>query len=68
MAPLLVFASYAFAPEPMNLEFTPMEVIALAMSVAIVNLVAHDGESHWMEGVMLLAVYVILGMAFYFLP
>ncbi|MHC5022603.1 MAG: calcium/proton exchanger [Planctomycetota bacterium] len=68
VAPVLVFLSYAIAPEPMNLEFTPMEVIALAMSVSIVNLVAHDGESHWMEGVMLLAVYVILGMAFYFLP
>ena len=32
------------------------------------TLIAQDGESHWMEGVMLLAVYVILGIAFYFLP
>jgi Ca2+:H+ antiporter len=30
--------------------------------------VAQDGESHWMEGVLLLAVYVVTGIAFYFLP
>jgi len=34
----------------------------------VVNLVAQDGESHWMEGVLLLAVYLVIGIAFYFLP
>lgn len=68
IAPVLVFLSYAVGPHPMNLEFTPFEVLAVMMSVIVINLVAYDGESHWMEGVMLLAVYVILGMAFYFLP
>lgn len=68
IAPLLVFLSYVIGPHPMNLEFTPFEVIAVMMSVIVVNLVAYDGESHWMEGVMLLAVYVVLGMAFFFLP
>ncbi|MHC4989389.1 MAG: calcium/proton exchanger [Planctomycetota bacterium] len=66
-APLLVFLSYAFG-SPMDLEFTLFEVIAVAMSVFVVNLVAQDGESHWMEGVLLLAVYLVLGIAFYFLP
>ena len=38
------------------------------ISVVIVNFVAQDGESNWLEGVLMLAVYAVLGMAFYFLP
>ena len=68
VAPLLVFLSYVIGPSPMNLVFTPFEIIAVVVSVIVVESVSHDGESHWMEGVLLLAVYVILAMAFYFLP
>ena len=67
VAPVLVFASYLFGP-PMNLLFTPLEVITIGVSVAIVALIAQDGESNWMEGVLLLAVYAILGITFFFLP
>lgn len=67
VAPVLVFASYFFG-QPMDLIFTTFEVLAIAISVGIVSLISMDGESNWMEGVQLLAVYVILGMAFYFLP
>lgn len=66
-APLLVFLSYAFGA-PMDLEFTPFEVVAVVLSVLVVSQVAQDGESHWMEGVLLLAVYLVIGLAFYFLP
>jgi len=67
VAPLLVFISHAFG-RPMDLVFTTFEIAAVALSAAIVNLIALDGESNWMEGVLLLAVYGILGMAFYALP
>jgi Ca2+:H+ antiporter len=67
VAPLLVFMSYIFG-QPMDLLFTTFEVVSVALTVGIVSLVAMDGESHWMEGVQLLAVYFILAMAFYFLP
>jgi len=67
VAPVLVFLSYAFG-NPMDLRFTPFEVLAVAMAAGIVNLVAQDGESHWMEGVLLLAVYLVTGIAFYFIP
>ena len=67
VAPVLVFASYAFG-RPLDLLFTPFEVLAVVASVAVVNLVALDGEANWLEGVQLLAVYVILGLAFFFLP
>jgi Ca2+:H+ antiporter len=67
VAPVLVFLSYAIG-SPMDLLFTTFEVITVGMAVAIVCLVATDGESNWMEGVLLLAVYIIFAIAFFFLP
>mgnify|MGYP003350922957 CR=1 FL=1 len=67
VAPLLVFASYGFGT-PLDLIFTPFEVAAVTMSVLIFGFVSMDGESHWMEGVMLVGVYAMLAIAFYFLP
>ncbi len=68
IAPVLVFLSYWIAPRPMDLRFTTLEVVAVGISVWIMSLIANDGESHWMEGVQLLAVYVILALAFFWLP
>lgn len=68
VAPVLVFASYVIGPQPMDLLFTDLEVIAIVLSVGIMSVVAQDGESNWMEGVQLLAVYIILGIAFFYLP
>jgi len=48
--------------------FTPMEVVAVGVAVGIMEALSQDGESHWMEGVQLLAVYAILGVTFFFLP
>lgn len=67
VAPILVFASYVLG-RPLDLIFTPFEVAAVTVSVLIVGFVSMDGESHWMEGVMLVGVYLILAIAFYFLP
>jgi Ca2+:H+ antiporter len=67
VAPLLVFLSYGMG-RPMNLLFTSFEVITVGLGVLIVCLVAVDGESNWMEGVLLLAVYLIFAMAFFFMP
>jgi Ca2+:H+ antiporter len=67
VAPTLVFVSYAFG-KPLDLLFTTFEIAAIVLSVGIVNLIASDGESNWMEGVLLLAVYAILGLAFYTMP
>jgi len=68
VAPTLVFLSYLIAPAPMDLLFTVFELVAVGIAVLTITLIAHDGETHWMEGVQLLAVYVILAMGFYFLP
>ncbi len=66
VAPLLVLVSY-FMGHPMDLVFrNPLELIAIAAVAFVVNAIAHDGEVTWFEGVLLLAVYAILGLAFFF--
>jgi len=65
----LVFLSYLpFFDQRLDLVFSMMEVVALCVSALIVGLVAYDGESNWLEGMLLLAVYIMLGIAFYHLP
>jgi len=66
VAPLLVIISYLIG-KPMDLVFTnPLELMAIAGVAFTVNAIAHDGETTWFEGVMLLAVYLLLGIAFFF--
>ena len=67
VTPVLVFASLVLG-SPMTLQFNQLELIALTAASIISALVSLDGESNWLEGAMLLAVYGILGLAFFFLP
>lgn len=65
-APLLVIIGY-FLGHPMNLVFSsPLELIAIIAVALIVTSVTKDGETTWFEGVLLIAVYVALAMAFFF--
>ncbi len=66
VAPVLVFASLLLG-HPMTLIFNQFELLALIAGVLIAALVSADGESNWMEGAELLAVYLILGLAFFLL-
>ena len=68
VAPLLVLSSYAVGPRPMDLVFTPMEVLAVFLAVIIANEISRDGESNWLEGAQLLMVYILFAIVFYFLP
>jgi Ca2+:H+ antiporter len=68
VAPVLVLVSHFIGPRPLDLVFTPAEVLAVFVAVLITGQVASDGESNWLEGVQLLAVYAILAMVFFFLP
>ncbi|RIH85145.1 Ca(2+)/H(+) antiporter [Meiothermus luteus] len=68
VAPILVIVGY-FAGHPMDLVFqNPLELAALAASILATNAVVRDGETHWLEGVLLLGVYLLLGFAFFFTP
>ena len=66
VAPLLVVASW-FLGKPMTLVFTsPLDLFAIAGAAFIVNAITGDGEATWFEGVLLIGVYVLFGMAFFF--
>lgn len=63
VAPILIFISLFFTP--MSIIFNQFELIALTAAIIIANKVSHDGESNWLEGVQLLAVYLIIAAAFF---
>ena len=65
VAPVLVITG-ALLGVPMDLAFTRFEVVALGVAVIALAMIALDGETHWLEGAFLLAVYAVLGMGFYF--
>ncbi len=67
VAPLLVFISLLF-DHVLLLIFNVFELAALFSAGLVAALIASDGESNWLEGAQLLAVYLILGIAFFFLP
>jgi Ca2+:H+ antiporter len=52
----------------MTLVFNGYELAALVAATFIAVLISMDGESHWLEGAELIALYAILGLAFYFVP
>lgn len=67
VAPLLVLGSWAIG-HPMTLVFgNPLHLFAIAAAALIVNSIASDGEVTWFEGVLLLGVYALLGLAFFFI-
>jgi len=67
VAPVLVFASYGFHRQ-LSLEFSPPEVAAVVLAAFVTDQIAGDGETNWLEGVQLLALYAIIAVLFYFLP
>ncbi len=67
VAPILVFAGF-FLGQDMNLLFTRFEMWAVILAVFITRTLIYDGESTWLEGLMLVAIYFMLGIGFFHLP
>jgi len=68
VAPVLVFASYFIAPQPLELSFGRAEVGSLFIAVLLGAMVCGDGQANWYKGVQLIIVYSIIALMFYFLP
>jgi Ca2+:H+ antiporter len=68
VAPLLVVLSLVIGPHPMDLAFPAGLVLIVLLSVLITGQVAADGRSDWLKGIQLLAVYLVLGLTFFFIP
>jgi Ca2+:H+ antiporter len=66
VAPVLVLISFVLGPGPMPLVFNGFEIAAIFLAVLVAHQVTNEGESTWFEGVQLLALYLILGLTFYF--
>ena len=66
VAPVLVLLSFVIGPNPMPLVFNGFELGAIVLAVIIANQVTNEGESTWYEGLQLLAVYLVLALAFFF--
>jgi len=66
VAPVLVLLSFVIGPGPMPLVFNGFEIAAIFLAVLVAYQVTSEGESTWFEGVQLLALYVILGITFYY--
>jgi Ca2+:H+ antiporter len=68
VAPVLVLVSQFVGPQPMSLVFNNYELAALVGAVLIATLVSVDGRTNWLEGAQLIALYLVLGLAFYYVP
>jgi Ca2+:H+ antiporter len=66
VAPLLVLAGVILGQD-MNLVFQPFEIAAIAMATTVTAIITLDGESHWFEGVQLLAVYAMVAVAAFYI-
>jgi len=64
--PILVFISPLLGSE-LTLAFPPFQMVAMILSVVIINYIGADGICNWLEGVQLVAVYIIIAIAFYFI-
>jgi len=67
VAPALIFLSWAMG-RPMTYIFEVSEIVAIATAVAAVNFISYDGETNWLEGALLLAIYAIMALTFFFVP
>jgi Ca2+:H+ antiporter len=67
VTPVLVLVSLAFTRH-LSLEFSLPEVMAVVAAVLVTEQISGDGESNWLEGVQLIALYLVVAMLFFFLP
>jgi Ca2+:H+ antiporter len=67
VAPVLVIAGWLLG-KPMDLDFNPFELVAVAVAVLIANSISSDGRSNWLEGTLLIAAYIVVSLAFFFHP
>ena len=66
VAPVLVFLSFVIGPHPMPLVFNGFELAGLLIALVTANVITSDGRSTWFEGLQLLSLYAVIGVAFYF--
>ena len=65
LAPLLVIISYVFGLASLTLVFSPMLLASMFLAIILAAFISFDGESNWLEGAALIAIYIIIATAFW---
>jgi Ca2+:H+ antiporter len=65
LAPLLVIISQLFGLTSFTLVFSPMLLVAMFLAILLAAFISFDGESNWLEGAALIAIYIIIATAFW---
>jgi Ca2+:H+ antiporter len=68
VAPVLVLASYAIGPAPMDLQFWPGAVVMILLATMTASMISNGGRSAWFTGVLVLGVYLVFAITLYLLP
>ncbi|KAK8079365.1 Ca2+:H+ antiporter [Apiospora hydei] len=68
LLPLLIIIGWGMGAEEMTLAFDTFQIVVLFLSVLLVNYLIGDGESHWLEGVLLICLYIIIAVCAWFYP
>ncbi|OAA64198.1 calcium ion transporter [Niveomyces insectorum RCEF 264] len=68
VTPALVIVGWLVLDQPMTLRFETFETIVFALSVLVVAYTVQDGKSNYLEGAMLMGLYIIIALAFYVSP
>ncbi|MDO8637102.1 MAG: calcium/proton exchanger [Dehalococcoidia bacterium] len=67
VVPVLVLVSSLYLGNPLDLVFSPFELVAVVITAMIANYISSDGVCHWLEGAQLIAVYSLIATVFYFI-
>ncbi len=65
LAPALVLLSHVVAPAALTLVFPPLLLAAMILATIVTVVVVLDGESTWLEGAALVALYIVIATAFW---
>jgi Ca2+:H+ antiporter len=68
VAAILLPTTVQYTGQPMALDFDPFELVAVAVAVWLTNSISNDGRSNWLEGILLVATYAVIALAFFFHP
>ena len=65
LTPVLVLLSFVISPHHMTLALSPLLVTVLFLTALLTAFVVSDGESNWLEGLVLIGLYGIIASAFW---
>ncbi|OAP57239.1 calcium/proton exchanger [Fonsecaea erecta] len=66
--PFVVVLGWIIGKDDMTLFFDGFQIAVLFVAVLLVNYLISDGKSHYLEGILLMTLYIIIAVAAWFYP